>query len=251
MNTMFEREDREDRQDRQDSEVTLSTGTLLAIFFGLVVVCGVFFGFGYSMGRHSSDAKAAAAQTAAATAPEEAVPAVSRPKPSALEPMPPPTQQATAPGNDSAARTVVVDQPGQANSASPESPVKSPAAKAPPAKAIAAQPRQQGSSAPKLVTAATTVSGLRPSSATPAAPGKAAVKAAAPTATMVQIAAISHPEDAEALVAALKKRGYAVTVRNEAQDKLLHVQVGPFASHADAVAMRQKLMSDGYNAIIK
>ena len=68
---------------------------------------------------------------------------------------------------------------------------------------------------------------------------------------MVQIAAVSHPEDAEALLAALKRRGYTVVVRNEPQDKLLHVQIGPFASRADANVMRQKLLADGYNAILK
>jgi DedD protein len=68
---------------------------------------------------------------------------------------------------------------------------------------------------------------------------------------MVQIAAVARPEDADALVAALKQRGYGVVVRNEPQDKLLHVQVGPFADRGQAAAMKQKLLSDGYNAIIK
>jgi DedD protein len=68
---------------------------------------------------------------------------------------------------------------------------------------------------------------------------------------MVQIAAVARPEDADALVAALRQRGYGVVVRNEPQDKLLHVQVGPFADRGEAAAMKQKLLSDGYNAIIK
>jgi cell division septation protein DedD len=49
----------------------------------------------------------------------------------------------------------------------------------------------------------------------------------------------------------LKKRGYSVSIRHEPQDKLLHVQIGPFASKKDAEAMRQKLLADGYNAIVK
>ena len=68
---------------------------------------------------------------------------------------------------------------------------------------------------------------------------------------MVQIAAVGRPEDAYVLVNALRQRGYSVVVRNEPQDKLLHVQVGPFADLAQATAMKQKLLSDGYNAIIK
>ena len=68
---------------------------------------------------------------------------------------------------------------------------------------------------------------------------------------MVQIAAVSHPEDADVLVGALRKRGYAVSAHRDPADGLLHVQVGPFANRNDAVAMRQKLLNDGYNAIVE
>jgi cell division septation protein DedD len=67
----------------------------------------------------------------------------------------------------------------------------------------------------------------------------------------VQIAAVSHQEDADLLVSTLKRRGYSVAIRSEPQDKLLHVQIGPFASHKDADAMRQRLLADGFNAIVK
>jgi DedD protein len=68
---------------------------------------------------------------------------------------------------------------------------------------------------------------------------------------MVQIAAVSNPADADVLVNALRKRGYSATVRHQPGDSLMHVQVGPFSARTDAVAMRQKLLSDGYNAILK
>jgi cell division septation protein DedD len=68
---------------------------------------------------------------------------------------------------------------------------------------------------------------------------------------VVQIAAVSHQEDANLLVSTLKRRGYAVVVRNDPRDKLLHVQVGPFATRQDAEAMRQRLAGDGFNAIVK
>ena len=68
---------------------------------------------------------------------------------------------------------------------------------------------------------------------------------------MVQIAAVSHPEDADVLVGALRKRGYSVSVHRDPADALMHVEVGPFASRTDAGAMRQKLLNDGYNAIVQ
>jgi len=38
----------------QDTEITLGTGKLLLLFFGLVAVCAVFFAFGYNLGRSSA-----------------------------------------------------------------------------------------------------------------------------------------------------------------------------------------------------
>ena len=68
---------------------------------------------------------------------------------------------------------------------------------------------------------------------------------------MVQVAAVSHQEDADLLVGALRARGYAVAARPGSGDSLIHVQVGPFSSKPTAEAMRQKLMADGYNAMLK
>jgi cell division septation protein DedD len=65
---------------------------------------------------------------------------------------------------------------------------------------------------------------------------------------MVQVAAVSHQEDANVLVAALRRHGYAATTRRESGDGLIHVQVGPFFSRNEANAMSQRLLGDGYNA---
>jgi cell division septation protein DedD len=68
---------------------------------------------------------------------------------------------------------------------------------------------------------------------------------------MVEIMALSHESDADAMVAALKRHGYSVAVSRSPDDELLHLDVGPFASRKDAVSMRQRLLVDGYNAAIK
>ena len=68
---------------------------------------------------------------------------------------------------------------------------------------------------------------------------------------LVQIAAVSHQEDADLIASTLKRRGYAVAIRREPQDTLLHIQLGPFPSKKDAEAMRQRLQADGFNAYIK
>ena len=68
---------------------------------------------------------------------------------------------------------------------------------------------------------------------------------------MVQVAAVSKQEDAEALVHALRRKSYPVVTTSGPSDKLYHVQVGPFADLKDAEATRAKLIGDGYNPIVK
>jgi DedD protein len=38
----------------EDTEITLGTGKMLALFFGLVILCATFFGLGYSIGHNST-----------------------------------------------------------------------------------------------------------------------------------------------------------------------------------------------------
>jgi DedD protein len=98
------------------------------------------------------------------------------------------------------------------------------------------------------------------------APTASAASSAAPTTTpvgttpeppvaagsfVVQVAAVSHEEDAQLLVNALRAKGYPVSAHTEPQDKFFHIQVGPFTSMQDANAAKQKLAADGYQPIIK
>ncbi len=89
----------------------------------------------------------------------------------------------------------------------------------------------------------------------PEAPQSVASDPTAPPPTnayYVQVAAVSHQEDANALVEALKKKQYpAFTVGNPSGDKLYRVQVGPFADIKDAELMRGRLTGDGYTPILK
>ncbi len=49
----------------EDTEITLGTGKLLVLFFGLVGVCALFFALGYSLGRKSEPTIAAASAAVA------------------------------------------------------------------------------------------------------------------------------------------------------------------------------------------
>jgi DedD protein len=226
-----------------DREVTLNTGTVLALFFALALVCAVFFGFGYSMGRKS-------AQAAAVASDSSTVAATDSPSTSSVKP---------APGSP-----VTQPVPGYQSSESNDAPSKSstPA----PVKAAPAATSQ----APGTVDTASTVTRkpiANPDASIAGAPKPAPVvrtpppgvppvttyNSTVPTAgvTYVQIAAVSHPEDADVLLSALQRRGYKVIARNDTADKLIHVQIGPFTDRKQAEATRQKLIGDGYNAFLK
>jgi pilus assembly protein CpaC len=81
--------------------------------------------------------------------------------------------------------------------------------------------------------------------------GNAIAAPSAPVRSMVQIMTLSSSEDAESMVAALKRHGYNVAVNHDPLDSLLHLEVGPFESKSDAEAMRRRLVLDGYNATVR
>jgi cell division septation protein DedD len=230
-----------DANNGDDREVTLSSTTLLLIFFGLVLICALFFGLGYTLGRRSTPATSSPLPGSAAAS--SAFPSSGALKPSAAAQ--PSTAQPEA-ISETPAPEPTEDSTG--DSAQPEAAAPNPAPRPAPKPAITPAP-EAAAPAPRQVRAALpTTASPAPEAATPAATG---TPTGTPTGTMVQIAAISNPADADVLVRALQKHGYTVTVRHATTDTLLHVQVGPFANRPDAIAMRQKLLSDGYNAILK
>jgi DedD protein len=80
------------------------------------------------------------------------------------------------------------------------------------------------------------------------------MRPANPSATsgyMVQIAAVLHAEDANVLVNALRNRGFAATAQRMPSDGLVHVRIGPFATHEEASRMSMRLLGDGYNAMVQ
>jgi DedD protein len=229
----------EEEEESTAREITLSTASLLGIFFGLVLICGVFFGFGYSLGRGTEQgAQAASLRTGPPGSASESDDATT----AANQPPAAPAAQAQDHEPAKADVPVVVRhaKPDDAEDASGED-----AAPAQPKRVsqalVAAESAAQPKPSARIATPATVAAPPAPI-ATPA-PGNGK--------PMVQIAAVARQEDADVLVSALRQRGYGVVVRSEPQDKLLHVQVGPFADRTQATAIKQKLLSDGYNAIIK
>jgi DedD protein len=244
-----DQEPEEPEEERHDTELTLGPGTLVALFAGLLLICGLCFGLGYEVGhRGAAAAKTAATQHAAPAAtpdeePLQASGSISKPSAAAQTPVTqPPASDGGQPAGQAAAGANPAAQPSPATmgqSAPPPTPPAKPPVSATPS---AAQPQVRpafpgAESAPQSAQAG----------------GGANVHAALPSANtlMVQVAAVSHPEDAEVLMNALRQHGYSATVRRDPSDGLIHVRVGPFATRDEANRMCRRLLDDGYNAIVQ
>ena len=195
-------------EQEQDTEITLGTGRMLALFFGLVLICALFFAIGFSLGKKTASVGAATVLATSTDTPSAIV------RPSAAKN----TQPVSAAGDLSFYKTV--EQKNADTGLTP------PDSHPPP--------------------------GATPSAEAPKAETGAAPPVAASGSYYVQVAAVNRQEDAEALVAALKKKQYpAFAANNSPADKFYHVQVGPYADLKEAEAMRARLIGDGYNPILK
>ena len=215
----------------RDKELTLGPAALIAMALGLIGLCALCFVWGYSIGHRAPvETAASSAEPTGPSAAQllaQAKPAANQASQQAL-----PSQPATPTDATAAAESPSSSAPSPVNASYP-APASSPASSADATVVKTALPAQQPSSQPS------------------AASGQVQSALNQGSIWMVQIAAVSHSEDADVLVSALRKRGYVVSSRRDPADNLLHVQVGPFATHADAAAMRQRLLNDGYNAIIE
>jgi DedD protein len=189
-------------QEQFDTEITLGVGRLLVLFFGLVVLCGIFMGIGYSLGR----------TTAKAGTPEATTPASASGKPT-------PSSSLIKPPDSTSQSSTDLSFYKSVEQKEPDSQLKEPERKS---------EESKSTPAPEIKAGAVPGSGY-----------------------MVQIAAVSKKEDADALVDALRHKQYPVFVTAVPGDKLFHVQIGPFPDTKDAESVRSRLMADGYNPILK
>lgn len=214
---------------QHDTEITLGTGRMLVIFFAFVLVCAFFFAIGFSLGRKTSLVAAGGWAGTFAATPATVV----RPSPAKADTTPAASSSEfsfyKAVGEKTADAGVTPTDGANSNSSTP--------AATTPAAATAVAPAPTATSA----TGASTEMPVNPAAIV------------APTSGYyVQVAAVSRQEDAAALVEALKKKQYpAFSANNPSADKFYHVQVGPYAEMKDAEAMRTRLVSDGYNPIVK
>jgi septal ring-binding cell division protein DamX len=192
----------------------------------------VFFGLGYGLGKSVSSVPDPLAQHM----PSAAASVGGGPKPSAAKPAAQPPCDATTTTNCTPAPKSDSDELAFVTSG--EKPTTTPTTTDTQALPTEAQ------------AAAAAAAATNPASTTPGATAPELTKPASP-AFVVQVAAVTRKEDADALQTALKKKNYPVFVVADSSDHLFHVQVGPFSNRNDASSTRDKLTGDGYPAILK
>lgn len=197
----------------QDTEITLGAGKVLVLFFGLVVLCAIFFGAGYTLGKN-----AAATQPLSLDGNGATTAAGSGSKPSASPAGMVAQTKQDQPAAEDLTFYKAVEQKDPNAQLTPE---PDPATTMP-----------QQAAAPEVAKPNT---GTLPPF----------------TGYIVQIAAVSKQQDADALVSALKRKQYPVSVVTVPSDKLYHVQAGPFIDQKEAETLRTRLINDGYNPIVK
>ena len=244
----------------EETEITLGAGKLLGLFFLLAATCGIFFAVGYSLGKTTAREQALA-DRAAETASASQETAASKPSasvrtPAANAPASGGAEAASKPGEPDLTFYNAVKQNGGDRKDDSKLQAPKPAAE-PATKNTDVSPSAQSKETRTTASIAgpLTATNQAPKPADNAAPGTSPQQApaTAPAGTyVVQIAAVSHEEDAAALAGALRKKSYtASVVNNPAKDKLFHVVLGPYATMQDAEAMKAKLQGEGYNPIIK
>jgi DedD protein len=244
MRGYFDEEEPELAEPRRDTELTLGWGALVGIIVCLVLICGVCFGIGYTLGRRHSAPAVATARPSASQIPApdqeplQANGSIPKPSADAQAAVPPPAR------TDNGAKP---SAPNVSAGAKPASVQPSPA----PAEQSSPPPQAPAGPAQAQVRPAVPVAANTPHVAQTAVAPNVHAALPAQTQLMVQIAAVANSEDANVLVNALRARGYAVTEGRAPTDRLIHVRIGPFSSREEADRWRDKLLGDGYNAEVQ
>ncbi|HYL93977.1 MAG TPA: SPOR domain-containing protein [Alphaproteobacteria bacterium] len=195
----------------QDTEITLGTGKLLVAFFGLAVVCAIFFTLGFMLGRSNGSGGRTEVVTTTPSGGNVAG------KPSAANKSSDTTAQPCLAGTPNCPAVAGTDTSVAAVKKSDSQPVAD-------------------------TTKPVDTSAAKPTDASAGTPGSFIVQVAAVSKkedAEILVAALS------------KKQYPVFVASNVPGDALFHVQVGPFTDRKEADAMRNRLANDGYNAIVK
>lgn len=204
---------------KRGGDRVLESRHLVALFLGVVLLCGVFFTLGYVMGRTQYDSSVHASDATLFT------PAVS-PKPSS---------------KSAEAEKPPAPNPGEWDFYSKKNNNHlEPAPKVPPSRV---EPSSPAAEAPRAEERRQDAASKLPAHVRPPRMFKSAI--------VLQIAALRHQGDALALADVLQRKRFPSFVVTPTTDAFYRVQVGPYSSEAAAETAKRELDHQGIKAIIK
>lgn len=195
----------------EDTEITLGTGKLLVLFFGLVGVCALFFALGYSLGRKSEPA---VTTTSAALTPQTSSS----------------TTKANGGPTGNAAPPMTFYKAVEQKDANPE--LTAPA-----------DAKADTTAAANSTTTTAATPAANPNDSTTALPISGYFVQVAAVSKQEDAEALVD--------ALKKKEYPAFVAAQATTDKLFRVQLGPYGEAKEAEAMRTRLIGDGYSPILK
>ena len=212
------------RNARNPGDLVLENRHLLLIFFAIFALSGVFFSLGYIVGRNTFSPTSSIALAESQSPEADAKPS----------PMPP------------AAYYLRATPPTAPVPAEPE-PLE-PELRFDQTLGEQASEARLESAVPQVVPdIAPDVSGL---SGEPNEPNPGIEEEASP-AILVQVSALSRPENAETLVQLLREKNLPVMVTPGTSDSFYHVVVGPYQTEEEAQHVKRLLEEDGFQPILK
>jgi hypothetical protein len=204
---------------KRGGDRVLESRHLVALFLGVVLLCGVFFTLGYVMGRTQYDSSVHASDATPFT------PAVS-PKPSSKS-----AEAEKPPAPNPGEWDFYAKKNNDHLEPAPKVPASRVGASSPAAESPRAEERRE--EAPSKL----------PAHVRPPRMLKSAI--------ILQIAALRHQGDALALADVLQQKRFPSFVVTPTTDAFYRVQVGPYSSEAAAETAKRELDHQGIKAIIK
>jgi cell division septation protein DedD len=233
-------------REEEEFELVLGNKQLLSLFFLVVVLFGVFFSFGYTVGYGRGE-NSRTREVASAEPVEEPAQKVQLPE-TLLESAPKPTEPPEA-----AKKEPVVAASQQASP--PPAPTRTTPAQAVPKPSPVEETKKSSPAPPPQKTAAATKTSTPKTSAVaktspPARSSPPPTTTAAGGNLQLQISAVRVKGDAEVYVQQLKAKGHPALLSDRG-DGWYRVMVGPFNSDSDAKDYQKRLEQEGVDSLIR
>lgn len=219
-------------REEEEFELVLGNKQLLSLFFLVVVLFGVFFSFGYTVGFGRGE-NSRTREVSSVQPLEETTKTAQLPE-TLLESAPKPTEPPET------AKAQPTSTPSQQTPPAP-APTRTTPAKAVP-KPSPVEETAKASPPPSTKTAAPKTSAPAKSAAPPPTSASGDIQ--------LQISAVRVKGDAEVYVQQLKAKGHPA-VLSDRGDGWYRVMVGPFGSDSDAKAYQKHLEKEGVDSIVR